>query len=82
MNVAFYPAASIATIVMILLTCLYIPSATSTILKYRCGVLPSLGSPYFIKYRMAVDTVSLLETLLSALQLLLTSFFSFLRRHT
>lgn len=58
-KIALYPAASVAVIVMVLLTLLNIPSATTTILKYRCGVLPSLGSPHFVKYRLAVDTVSL-----------------------
>lgn len=32
-------------------------SATTTILGYRCGQIPSLGSPYFVKYRKAADTV-------------------------
>jgi hypothetical protein len=34
------------------------PSAVATILKYRCQILPSLGSEYFVKYRTAADTVS------------------------
>jgi len=55
-RIALYPAASVATVVMLLLILVYIPSATATILKYRCGVLPSLGSPFFVRYRMAVDT--------------------------
>jgi hypothetical protein len=38
----------------------YCLSAVSTVLKYRCHFLPSLGSPYFNKYRVAVDCVSLL----------------------
>lgn len=32
-------------------------SAVSTILKYRCGELPSLKSHYFVKYRNNVDNV-------------------------
>jgi hypothetical protein len=58
-RVALYPATSVAILVMILLILLYIPSATTTILLYRCGQLPSLGSKYFVKYRSAVDTVRL-----------------------
>ena len=33
-------------------------SAMSTVLKYRCNLLPSLGSSYFEDYRVAVDLVS------------------------
>jgi hypothetical protein len=34
-----------------------LPSAVATILQYRCGQIPSLGSRYFTKYRDAVETV-------------------------
>lgn len=54
-RVSLYPATIAAIVVMVLLISLYIPSAVSTILKYRSQFLPSLGSPYFVKYRAAVD---------------------------
>ena len=34
-------------------------SAVKTVLKYRCQLLPSLGSPQFNKYRITTDLVSL-----------------------
>ena len=52
---ALFPAASVSIVVMICLVLLYIPSACSTIILYRCGQIPSLGSRYFLKYRNAVD---------------------------
>lgn len=33
-------------------------STTATVLQYRSGDMPSLGSPYFNKYRKSVDTVT------------------------
>lgn len=56
-KVALYPATAIAIIVMINLILIYVPSAVATILLYRCGQIPSLGSRYFVKYRNAVDSV-------------------------
>lgn len=53
---ALYPASTVAVVVMALLVAVYIPSAASTVLQYRCGLFPSLGSPYFNKYRVAADT--------------------------
>jgi hypothetical protein len=52
---ALFPAASVSIVVMICLVLIYIPSALSTIILYRCGQIPSLGSRYFLKYRNAVD---------------------------
>lgn len=56
-KVALYPASVIAIIVMILLFVIYIPSAVSTIVQFRCGTIPSLGSRYFVPYRNAVASV-------------------------
>lgn len=55
-NLALYPATAISIVVMISLILVYIPTATSTIILYRCGQIPSLGSRYFVKYRNKVDT--------------------------
>lgn len=52
---ALFPAASVSIIVMVCLVSIYIPSSFSTIILYRCGQIPSLGSRYFLKYRNAVD---------------------------
>ena len=38
----------------------YLPGVTTTILKLRAGVIPSLHSPDFEKYRVAPDTVTML----------------------
>jgi hypothetical protein len=38
----------------------YIPSVTTTILKLRCGALPTLHNPDFDMYRIAPETVALL----------------------
>ena len=51
---------SLATIAYVAVV--YIPSHVSTVLKYRCGVIKSLGSDEFQKYRVAVDSVSLICT--------------------
>ena len=56
---AFYPAAAIATLVALVLILLYIPSTVSTILKFRCGRIPSLHDSSFVKYRMASDSIYL-----------------------
>ena len=56
---ALYPASSVATVVALLLMLLYIPSTVSTILKFRCGKIPSLHDVSFVKYRIASDTIYL-----------------------
>jgi len=56
---AFYPAAGVATAVALVIVCLYLPSTVSTILKFRCGRIPSLHGSSFVKYRMASDTIYL-----------------------
>ncbi|GAX19612.1 hypothetical protein FisN_19Hh192 [Fistulifera solaris] len=55
-ELALYPASIAATFTMVLLVVLYIPSSTATLLQYRCGLIPSLGSRYFTKYRRSADT--------------------------
>jgi hypothetical protein len=62
---AFYPADVVGVVVMVILICVYIPSACSTMLKYRSGILPSLGSSHFAIYRVAIDTVSVIRSLTS-----------------
>jgi hypothetical protein len=56
---------SIALIVAIIaalrLAMLYTPGVTTTILELRAGVIPSLHSPDFEKYRVAPDTVTMLS---------------------
>uniref|UniRef100_A0A7S2VG97 Uncharacterized protein n=1 Tax=Entomoneis paludosa TaxID=265537 RepID=A0A7S2VG97_9STRA len=49
------PATIVATICMAIISFLYIPSSVATIFKYRAKIYPSLGSPYFEKYRMNLD---------------------------
>lgn len=39
---------------------LLIPSFVSTVMKYRSGVIPSLNDPEFLRYRYAMDTVTVL----------------------
>lgn len=56
---ALYPASSVATLVALLLMLLYIPSTVSTILKLRCGKIPSLHDGSFVKYRIASDSIYL-----------------------
>lgn len=53
---ALYPASFAAIGVMILLFLIYIPSAVSTVLKFRSQALPSLRSPLFTVYTKAVDS--------------------------
>lgn len=60
---SLYPASIVAIVMMVIITILYIPSAMSTVLKYRCGALPSLGSLYFETYRQSVDLVSVMNSL-------------------
>lgn len=42
------------------LAVVYIPSTTSTILKFRSGVLPSLRDPDFVKYRATLEDITFL----------------------
>jgi len=55
-----YVAVLVAMINALWLSVSYIPSITTTILELRSGVIPSLKSPDFEKYRVAPDTVSML----------------------
>ena len=50
----------VAFITAISLAVTYIPSVTSTTLKLRSGVIPSLKSPGFARYRFAADQVTIL----------------------
>jgi hypothetical protein len=54
---SLYPSAVIGIIVSFILITLYIPSMVSTALQYRSQERPSLGSPYFNKYRDATQNV-------------------------
>lgn len=51
---------TIAFITAVSLAVTYIPSVTSTTLKLRSGVIPSLRSPGFCRYRFAADQVTIL----------------------
>ena len=42
-----------AFLVCLMVSGVFLPSAVSTILKYRCGVLPTLRSKEFLQYRFA-----------------------------
>jgi len=53
-------ATIVAFITAISLAVTYIPSVVSTTLKLRSGVIPSLRSPGFTRYRFAADTVTIL----------------------
>ena len=55
-NRSLYPASFTAMGVMVLLILIYIPSAVSTVLKFRSQILPSLRSPQFEVYTKAVDS--------------------------
>ena len=55
-NRALYPASLTAIAVMVLLFLIYIPSAVSTVLKFRSQVIPSLRSDHFDVYTKAVDS--------------------------
>jgi hypothetical protein len=50
----------VAVLAALRLVTLYLPGVTATILELRSGVIPSLHSPDFQKYREAPDTVTLL----------------------
>lgn len=53
---AFYPGCIVAGIISLFLINLMFPSSVATVLKYRGGLKPSLGSPYFELYRNSVDS--------------------------
>jgi hypothetical protein len=53
-------AVFMATFCAFYLAVTYLASVTSTILKLRCGILPTLEKPDFARYRIAPDTVSML----------------------
>jgi hypothetical protein len=88
---SLYPAAYMASVIMVLLILIYIPrcvngkcliirrsiqgvffpyyefliiillSTVSTILKYRCGQIPSLRSSNFLVFRISVDSVKFIR---------------------
>jgi len=45
---------------VIYIVTLLIPSFVSTVMKYRSGVIPSLNDPEFLRYRYAMNTVTVL----------------------
>jgi hypothetical protein len=47
-------------VAVIYIVSLLIPSFISTVMKYRSGVIPSLTNPEFLRYRYAMDTVTVL----------------------
>lgn len=56
-NAAVWPATLLTVITMVLLILVYLPSAYATVSLYRCGLIPSLGSPNFNKFRLSVDMI-------------------------
>ena len=56
-NYSFYIGGIISAMAGIILIMLYIPSTVGTVLKLRCGLLPSLHDPCFEKYRQSGDTI-------------------------
>ena len=54
---AFYAGGTISAVAGIILIILYIPSTVSTVLRLRCGLIPSLHDPHFEKYRKSGDTI-------------------------
>lgn len=59
--VPLYVATFLAFIVAFSLAILYIPSVTRTILKLRCGHIPTLHNKNFNRFRCAPDQVALLS---------------------
>lgn len=53
-------ATCLSFLVAMYLAVTYIPSVTTTILKLRCGCIPTLRDKAFFKYRVAADLVSML----------------------
>ena len=83
--VPLYVAVVVGVLSALRLSLLYLPGLTTTILELRTGVIPSLTSTSFEKYRVAPDVVTLLTgslfwgCLVSSLLLgLLMGFFAFL----
>lgn len=62
--VPLYIGLCLAIMASFRLAMLYLPGVTVTILELRSGVIPSLQSPNFQKYREAPDTVTLLTVTL------------------
>ncbi|CAB9503709.1 expressed unknown protein [Seminavis robusta] len=56
-EVAGYPAVALGTLVALFCIIIYIPSYTSTVIKLRSGMIPSLHDPNFMAYRIAGDNV-------------------------
>lgn len=52
-------ATVIAFVVSVYLATTYLPSVTSTTLKLRSGVIPSLRDKNFHQYRVAADQVTI-----------------------
>lgn len=53
-------ATVIAFITAVYLAATYIPSVVNTIFKLRCGQIPTLRDPMYVRYRFAPDQVSIL----------------------
>jgi hypothetical protein len=51
-TVGIVAALSVGTVLILL----YLPSAVATVLKLRCGVIPSMHDPHYLCYRLSADT--------------------------
>lgn len=76
---SLYIGTTIGAIIGILLIALYLPSTVNTILKLRCGILPSLHDVHMKKYRYSADTIyynvsNMIFGLLGAMSLFLCFF--------
>ncbi len=58
-RVSMYTGCGFAITAGIILIVLYVPSTVNTILKLRCGLIPSLHDEHAKKYRLSTDTVYL-----------------------
>lgn len=56
-RISLYVGGIFSVIVGITLIIIYLPSTVTTILKLRCGMLPSLHDCHMKKYRNSVDTI-------------------------
>jgi hypothetical protein len=54
---ALYPAYGVSVLIIIVTFLIYMPSYVGIVLRYRCGLMPSLGSASFTKYRNNVDAI-------------------------
>jgi len=54
---SFYIGGGLAMFMGIILIALYLPSTVTTILKLRCGMIPSLHDVHAAKYRKSADTI-------------------------